>query len=498
MLTASCPKCAKQVTVPHAARPESRVRCPLCAEEYSLESIFADLPPLLVLLDAPAPNGASGIHEGEAREASASEVSGSSNIFDFDEREKQDAQVADEDADTAIALADAEEVTPKTHAFDFGGTASPSAAAGGATAPRTTTARPKAKKKASPVKSIIGVIIGGLVALPLAQMILWYLPGGWGVDQRDPMNIGRNYPTTFGILAPSWVKDQAVTPAEEQVSGDPTGGPLKKPPQDAIDNIDPEGSSFGREDLNGALTGNTKPPKEDDEEESPLIVDDGSGSGEETIPPIDDPVIDEPAPKKSPVKDAPTFTAADLGSELKAAQAAEGLINTATKADGDGKAKREAAEQYLTTMSQLAKVLTFAAERPTGHMEHVAGMLTNASDTEKKRVILSTLAGIEFGKADRSSDGLIFTGNVREVQQRGKLFETVVEMSTTTKKPISVYTAADPTRESDEEDLQRPIAVGDTVVVLGAIIEEPNKNLSGYKGEPDPVIWGGYFHVVPE
>ena len=98
MLTASCPKCAKQVTVPHAARPESRVRCPLCAEEYSLESIFADLPPLLVLLDAPAPNGASGIHEGETREASASEVSGSSNIFDFDEREKQDAQVADEDA----------------------------------------------------------------------------------------------------------------------------------------------------------------------------------------------------------------------------------------------------------------------------------------------------------------------------------------------------------------------------------------------------------------
>ena len=92
MLTASCPKCAKQVTVPSAARPESRVRCPLCAEEYSLESVFADLPPLLVLLDAPVPNGTSGIHAEEPiLAASASGVGGSSSIFDFGAREQADA-----------------------------------------------------------------------------------------------------------------------------------------------------------------------------------------------------------------------------------------------------------------------------------------------------------------------------------------------------------------------------------------------------------------------
>ena len=487
MLTASCPKCAKQVTVPSAARPESRVRCPLCAEEYTLESVFADLPPLLVLLDVPAPNGM-GQH-GEAAAASASGVGGSSSIFDFDERQRHDAEAAD--ADTAIALADAEDVAPQSHGFDFGGANSPAAESIGTT-PRTTTTRPKPKKKTSPLKSIIGVVVGGIVALPLAQLILWYLPGGWDVGQRDPMEIGRKYPTTFGMLAPSWVKNSA-DPIETANNGEPQPGPLEKPPENALDKLDPAGQSLGRNDLNNALTGGSKKPPEpsgsgDDAEDEPLVVDDGSDDGGEKVPPIDTPNIDEPPARKSPVKDAPTFTSSDLANELKIAKEARGLIDTAAQPEGDGQTKREAAETFLSTMSQLAKVVTFADKRPAGHMEHVHELLATAADTSQKRKIVSTLASLEFGKPHSQPAGTIFMGTVREIQQRGRLFETIVDMSTSTQKPVSVYTSDDP---------QGAIAAGNTVVVLGVIVDQPNQNITGYKGEPDPVVWGGYWQVVP-
>lgn len=481
MLTASCPKCAKQVTVPNAARPESRVRCPLCAEEYSLESVFADLPPLLVLLDAPALNGTSGIHADEPiMAASASGVGGSSSIFDFGAKEQADAgESPDADADTAIALADAEDVIPKSNAFDFN--ADPAAESIGG-APRTTTARPKPKKKgASPIKSLIGVVVGGLVALPMAQLILWYLPGGWDVGQRDPMEIGRKY----GLLAPSWVTSEAEVTEPAPDTSNPDSPPLDKPPVDAVNNIDPNGSSLGRDDLNGALTGNNKPPEPTDNETP--IIDDGNDNGGETIPPVEEPVI-EPAGPKSPVKNAPTFTSSDLAKDLKVARDEQNLINTATKADGDGRAKKAAAEKFLANLSQVAKVLTFADKRPEGHMEHVHELVATASDSLQKRKVVSTLASLAFGKAANELPGTVFMGTVKEIQQRGEIFETVVEMDTAAKKPMSIYTADDP---------QGTIAVGDTVAVLGVIVDEPNNNISGYKGEPDPVVWGGYWQVVP-
>lgn len=49
-MLSSCPKCAKQVTVPGSAEPADMVRCPLCHSEYMLAEALANAPPELLVL----------------------------------------------------------------------------------------------------------------------------------------------------------------------------------------------------------------------------------------------------------------------------------------------------------------------------------------------------------------------------------------------------------------------------------------------------------------
>ena len=54
MTAATCPRCKEAVTVPPGVLPETRVACPLCQEELTGKDFIGQLPPALVLLDAPA------------------------------------------------------------------------------------------------------------------------------------------------------------------------------------------------------------------------------------------------------------------------------------------------------------------------------------------------------------------------------------------------------------------------------------------------------------
>ena len=54
MTAVTCPRCEEAVTVPPGVLPETRVACPLCQEELTGKDFVGQLPPALVLLDAPA------------------------------------------------------------------------------------------------------------------------------------------------------------------------------------------------------------------------------------------------------------------------------------------------------------------------------------------------------------------------------------------------------------------------------------------------------------
>lgn len=515
MLSISCPKCEKQVTLPPAARAESRVRCPLCSEEYTLECVFADLPPLLELLDAPSANGSPAAEEtAEKTEEQADEHAGEAvdessesskrGMFDFGEA-APGAQTLDGDD---LAVADAEDVAPKTSSFDFGDDSTPQAAgvAGGKTAMRTT-ARP-AKKKASPMKSIIGIVIGGLVAAPIAQMILWWLPGGWAREQHDPLNLAPKLPGFVAFLAPASLRNADEAPINEGSEGQPSEQPRSsRPPENNVNNVDDVDSSFGRSGLNEALQGGNgvsgnggsgsddKPPRAGNRQNGR----DGNQQNHRpprNRPPRNEPPEggDEPQDDTSPqpqvgVKDAPSYTPSDLAAELKKARDRLRLIDDAADKDVPGDVRIARGNEFVNVVAELAHVITFTSDRPAGHLEHVDEILFESGSSKIKRDIIGTLAEKRFNQPDREGDGILLLGSVKEIRPAGQLFETIVNVNCRSQMPISIYGEKNPEKTG-------AFSPGEMVIVLGVIVDEPNKSLTGYKGPPDPVIWGGYSQVI--
>lgn len=151
MTTANCPHCDEQVRVPAMVSSDATVKCPLCQEEYSLANALCLLPPELIVVDDMIPPQVDDVDAGTSWEELA---------------EAEDEKTAA--SEFVFASAESPTTSP---GFDFEGGASASIAT-----PVRASAR-RHKPKGSPVKSIVSIVLGGLLAFPIAQLILWYLPG---------------------------------------------------------------------------------------------------------------------------------------------------------------------------------------------------------------------------------------------------------------------------------------------------------------------------------
>lgn len=125
----NCPKCKEAIRVP-TGQPDQDVRCPLCNSEYPLQDVFDRLPPMLEL------------------------VGGSTAI----ESESAGIQIDDGFSDLEIKDADA---NPKSSS--------------GYSRPR--------RPERSAFKEILKVIGGGVVAIPIGILCVWWFAG------RDPFDL---------------------------------------------------------------------------------------------------------------------------------------------------------------------------------------------------------------------------------------------------------------------------------------------------------------------
>jgi len=171
MTIARCSVCGDEVRLPTGASGRATVECPHCGTRSELATWFASLPPLLMVIDDPEPHPVS-------------------------------LAVDDEPALEAV---------PK---FDFVERAAPSAVA---VQPAVRTGRPstsvrrRAQPKGGGLLGIAAVLGGGLCALPLAQLVLWWLFG------RDPVELGPKVAAYVPFVVPSELR----------------GGPLPLPTNDA-------------------------------------------------------------------------------------------------------------------------------------------------------------------------------------------------------------------------------------------------------------------------
>jgi hypothetical protein len=185
------------------------------------------------------------------------------------------------------------------------------------------------------------------------------------------------------------------------------------------------------------------------------------------------------------LKSDKSYSLADLTAAVDAATQANAELADAVKA-ADEKAVTAGRRHNFKAMSHLATVLTFVkadapnlAETIKRLKDQVAASLSAsaAAVSEPERKAAGELAGIWIGYDKRTEPGIFGEGILKAVQNHDSLFESQVELPDG-KTALTVVSTEKPAVED-----------GQPVVVLGAIVNDPAKNLPEYKGTADPVIF---------
>jgi hypothetical protein len=487
MTIANCPRCREQVTVPECANPEATVRCPLCQDEFPLAEALRELPPALIVLN----DG----DETSSPVAATEETPWPA--FDLD------ADDADE-----VSLAPAEGVSPAAP-FDFtSGSATGSSATGGSTS--TATIRPSSrtrKPKGSPIKSILSIVIGGMMAFPIAQLILWYLPG----DLKRDFGAGPVVAQYVPQIVPMKFRGDAASNDSE--------------PETVLPEIESEFSFNGNNEFSNAISNTPasnrqaqtelEPTPEDSQANEPMSLDDdaaaagddvlGSRADNVVLRHGDRLVVEEPKLELLPLREpkitieppnvdglatgaartSPQFAAADVAKCVQSAISG----NEAWDADDASSPSNQVRLQFYSSLSSLGEALTFADQSSDGIKEQMKATSKLLEQIAKQSAKVETIGAvankwISLGRERRGTNGICLHGVVKSVAANGELFETVVESNG---QEIGVVSMLDP---SDF------LIVGREVLILGAILDDPAKDLGGYKGDRSVVVLDGYHMSV--
>jgi hypothetical protein len=460
MLVASCPHCGDSVTVPERARPASRARCPLCAAEFTLAEIFDKLPPTLELLDEPLTASSAATH--------TAEVGGAGNVATL---------VAEGD----MTLADAEPRAERPSYLDD---------AGVSTAPRSgvkSTPRPKKAKKNMALE-MVKVVLGGVAAIPISQLILWWAAG------TDPFNAGpmiaQNAPfLAFAVPEKLRGKEKSgdngekntakKTAKRENPADDPRMPKLERGGFADIDPNKPKESLDATDPLDPATT----LPMDD-----PLMPPDKGLEIAPLIPPGDDPV-EPPAdptptkPAKLGVKNAPQYTASELGESLTAAKQALQMFDEGY-ADADTEEKRKLWRGLYKALAELSEKQVFLANQDDSGPEllDVQEFVRDVEGKDLPRGLVRS-AGVKwltFSVAERGTRGVMLIGRITAIEPQTGWSKVTLELEDADKTTVTILDERHPA------DLQ--LKQDERVNYLGAIIDSPATELTGYNGQ-DQVIF---------
>lgn len=461
MIISSCPSCHEPVTVPNGASTSARVRCPLCSDEFLLAVVLEKLPPLLVVLDAPAPAASAAAVESEV-----------SLVPEFGSK------------------------PAGAPAFEFDESPAP-----GTKKTVSPAARPKRKEK-SIVVEMVKIVGGGVVGLGLALIILWW------VFERDPLQVAPKVATYAPWMVPPKWRGKAGTSLENKAesgassSNNKNGGSGKGvaknnglsgttsvpfsagvmggSPTKPVDKPEIlQGDPFSTPDIKkpdadipeiGLPVVGPKPKETKPKETKP----------KETKP--KDPAPADPAkPKRSELaKSLPMATASDLERTLKSVESANNDIEIALSPAVENlsnEKKLEFGQAYYNSIARLGEVL-ISADPSDPEIQSASGnvsaVLQELAKNPPKQRLLAALAERSLKATSRANSGLCAIGTVKQISPSGKLFAVDLELVTKNKTVVSFLAADDP----------NPFCkAGEKVLLLGAIVADPAKNIAGYEGE---------------
>jgi|GEM_PF-2309650 len=413
-----------------------------------------------------------------------------------------------EEEAAAMAPAPAAEAEAAAETFDFGRLEA--ASAEGAPA-LPISVRPRKRAEISPVKELIGIVLGGAVGLLIGYYILnifWgprynflqiYLPGVRHTYKYAP------------AWVPGWAKGGRESPGSQEESGPSESsknnqnnkvqsGPKSKP-------TSPEGTAPANSSAAGEQPQSPKepvqqagPPPSGAAEKPPTNKPKGKPSGKSAA---------TAKPVKLQVIGAPSYTADDLAQAIQAVEEVFGCkqchstgqqtktVTQVQQVDGQpkevtgqmstpceacqGNPPKAVSEESFERFCRLAEVLCFLSgpeDKSADRRLAAHKLLQYAAQEPANAEKIGPWAAARWQDAGRLSMGLLAAGKLGGPKQQGpwQLYELHLA-GTESKLPLLLTTTP-------------PAQPGDQVLVLGAIVEDPSDNLPGYPGKEPALLIG--------
>jgi hypothetical protein len=339
------------------------------------------------------------------------------------------------------------------------------------------------RRQKNPTIEIAKIVAGGLLALPLAQLILWWLPGEW---QRDPLQIGPD----VGRVLP-WVVPANFRPGEAADSSTAAADRASIAPPDSSRSNSPGNSTNGQ---NSAGERGTK----DSAGSHPKV---GNGTAKKqakngarngkNAPPT---TVDSPPSNGRVVlgvKNAPKYSADQLHGTLE--QAMQANVAWDFSVDVTEEAMATTTDQFYTAFAQLGHAITFA-DTSSGdvrsYVPTLLNMLTAFGEHPKKLAMIGNRGAQWLRESNRTNQGALLFGTVKQIRYRGLLYETTLDLAARgDDRTVMVVSTRDP---------KTAFALKSRVLILGAIVTDPKNSMVGYQGDEPFVVVAGFPVPLPE
>jgi hypothetical protein len=176
------------------------------------------------------------------------------------------------------------------------------------------------------------------------------------------------------------------------------------------------------------------------------------------------------------------MTAAELASAAEDAKTMVDAWRSATDADS-----RELIRQSYVALARLGEALAFRKDPAGAELQTAVELVQSLKAEDAKLNTLGVVAGGWLKATGRDSHGVVLVGVIKQVRRQGGY--DVIELAMTgSDQSVAVYCKSE-SRETYSPDSR--------LLVLGAIVEDPGKNLVGYEGNAPFVVWQGLLEELP-
>lgn len=469
MTIAHCPKCREQVSIPSGVSRQARVRCPLCSEEYLLDDALRPLPPLLVV-----------VHDPEAASAATTlEPSEPAPVFAGAEGSRGPAMGWNEADQFAL-----EPAASSPPAFQFEPGSALAAGRGPVARSAAVASRPRARRKqAGPLRLIVQTVGGGVMGLVIAQLILWWMPGKWDHNNRDPFKLAAKtaryapflVPVELHGSAPSVAADERFEEPGRESAGSTNSAAMSGPGQ-------------SQDQAPGGLSTTADAKLPDFTFDATASSESPPAATPPAAPNMSLEIPKEDQPEESlRLQNPPDLKIGDISDRLAELVKADLAWDTAEMPTRDEKRRLfTAIYDRLRSLGEAVAVLGPAQPTTQEAWQAVDEKLQSLVSQSSKMVLIGQLGGLRL-TADKDG-GAAWYGTVVSHQARGKAFETRLQLHASEHPEVTVISS---------NSLAEQLPANSNVLILGRRIADPAKELVGYEGGADPAMLYGFHIIVP-